>query len=118
VNVTTTTPPALQVTPNTNISTSGTQGGPFSPLSFSYTLSVASGSASYSVTNVPNWLTASSTSGFASTSPTTVTFTVNANANTLTRNTYVNSISFNNTTNGQGNTKRVATLTVNKRGRR
>ena len=108
----------LQVTPATNIAASGTQGGPFSPPTFNYTLSVASGSASYSVTNVPNWLTASSTSGFASTSPTTVTFTVNANANSLTRNTYVNSISFNNTTNGQGNTTRVATLTVNKRGRR
>jgi hypothetical protein len=31
-----------------------------------------------------------------------VTFTVNSNANSLTPNTYVNSISFNNTTNGQG----------------
>jgi hypothetical protein len=34
-------PPALQVTPTTNISASGTQGGPFSPPSFSYMLSVA-----------------------------------------------------------------------------
>jgi hypothetical protein len=42
-----------------------------------------------------------------------VTFTVNANANGLTPNTYVNSISFNNTTNGQGNTSRTAMLTVN-----
>jgi hypothetical protein len=42
-----------------------------------------------------------------------VTFTVNASANNLTSNTYVNSISFNNTTNGQGNTTRLATLTVN-----
>jgi hypothetical protein len=110
VNVTATTPPALQVTPNTNISASGTQGGPFSPSSFSYTLS---GSVNYSIANVPNWLTPSSTSGAASSSGTTVTFTVNANANSLTPNTYVNSISFNNTTNGQGNTTRVATLTVN-----
>jgi Divergent InlB B-repeat domain len=31
----------------------------------------------------------------------------------LAPNTYVNSISFNNTTNNQGNTTRVATLTVN-----
>jgi hypothetical protein len=91
----------------------GPQGGPFSPASFSYTLSVASGSVNYSITNVPNWLTPSSTSGTASSSGTTVTFTVNANANSLTPNNYVSSINFNNTTNGQGNTTRVATLTVN-----
>ena len=43
----------------------------------------------------------------------TVTLTVNANANSLMPNNYVSSINFNNTTNGQGNTTRVATLTVN-----
>jgi hypothetical protein len=106
-------PPALQVTPATNITASGTQGGPFSPSSFSYTLSATYGSVNYSITNVPSWLTPSSTSGTATSSGTTVTFTVNSNANSLTPNTYVNSISFNNTTNGQGNTTRVAMLTVN-----
>jgi hypothetical protein len=100
----------LQVTPATNIAASGTQGGPFSPSSFSYTLSVPSGSVNYSIVNVPSWLTASSTSGTASSSGTTVTFTVNANANSLTPNTYVNSINFNNTTNGQGNTTRGGTF--------
>jgi hypothetical protein len=78
-----------------------------------YTLSVVSGSVNYSISNVPNWLTPSSTSGTASSSGTTVTFTVNSNANGLTPNNYVSSINFNNTTNGQGNTNRVATLTVN-----
>jgi hypothetical protein len=106
-------PPALQVTPTTNIVASGTQGGPFSPSSFSYTLSAASGYVNYSISNVPNWLTPSSTSGTASSSGTTVTFTVNANANSVMPNNYVSSINFNNTTNGQGNTTRVATLTVN-----
>jgi streptogramin lyase len=105
-------PPALQVAPTTNIAASGTQGGPFSPSTFSYTLSAAYGSVNYSISGVPNWLTPSSTSGTAS-SGTTVTFTVNANATGLTPNTYVNSINFNNTTNGQGNTARVATLIVN-----
>jgi len=62
---------------------------------------------------VPNWLTPSSSSGTASSSGTTVTFTVNANVTGFVPNTYVNSINFNNTTNGQGNTTRVATLTVN-----
>jgi hypothetical protein len=108
-------PPALQVTPTTNIAVSGTQGGPFSPVSFSYTLSVAGGSVNYSITNVPPWLTSSSTSGTVSPSlPMTVTFMINSsNANSLTPNTYVNSIGFNNTTNGQGNTTRLAMLTVN-----
>jgi hypothetical protein len=46
--------------------------------------------------------------------PTTVTFTINNSyANSLTPNTYVSSINFNNATNGQGNTTRIATLTVN-----
>jgi hypothetical protein len=106
-------PPALQVIPATNITASGAQGGPFSPSSFSYTLSATYGSVNYSITNVPTWLTPSSTSGTASSSGTTVTFTINSNANSLTPNTYVNSISFKNTDSGQGNTTRVATLTVN-----
>jgi hypothetical protein len=108
-------PPALQVTPATDIAASGTQGGPFSPSAFSYILSVASGSVNYSISNVPPWLTLtpSSTGTVSSSSPTTVTFMVNENANSLTPNTYVNSINFNNTTNGQGSTTRVAKLTVN-----
>jgi hypothetical protein len=106
-------PPALVVAPTTGVTASGTQGGPFSPSSFNYVLSVASGSVNYSISNVPNWLTPSSTSGTASSSGTTVTFTVNATANSLTPNNYVTSINFNNTTSGQGNTTRVATLTVN-----
>jgi Divergent InlB B-repeat domain/Viral BACON domain len=105
--------PALQVTPATNIVASGTQGGPFSPGSFSYTLSATIGSVNYSITNVPSWLIASPTSGTVSTSATTITFTINSNANSLTPNTYVNSINFTNTTNNQGNTTRTATLTVN-----
>ena len=106
-------PPAIQVSPSTDIASSGTHGGTFSPSSFRYMLSAAKGSLSYSITNVPNWLTPSSTSGTASSSGTTVTFTVNSNANSLAPNTYIHSINFNNTTNGQGNTTRVATLTVN-----
>jgi Glycoside hydrolase family 44/Divergent InlB B-repeat domain len=105
-------PPALQVTPNTNISASGTQGGPFSPSSFSYTLSTASGNVKYSITT-PSWLTASSTSGTVTTSAKTITFTVNSKARSLRPSTYVNNIGFNNTTSNQGNTTRLATLTVN-----
>jgi hypothetical protein len=52
--------PSLQVTPYTNIAASGTQGGPFSPSSFHYTLSATSGSVNvnYSIIT-PSWLAAS-----------------------------------------------------------
>ncbi len=104
--------PALQVTPAVNIAGSGTQGGPFSPSSFSYVLSATSGSVTYSISGVPNWLTPSATSGAAS-SGTTVTFTVNANANGLVANTYNATITFTNSDTGKGSQNRTATLTVN-----
>jgi hypothetical protein len=106
--------PALQVTPATNIAASGTQGGPFSPSSISYTLSATTGSVNYTVTNVPNWLTASTASGtVTSGTPVTVTFTVNANANSLAANTYSGTINFTNSDTGQGSQTRTASLTVN-----
>jgi Divergent InlB B-repeat domain len=104
--------PALQVSTATNISASGTQGGPFSPSSFSYTLNTNTGSVNYSITNVPSWLTASSTSGTATTSPQTITFTINSSANNLAPGSYVSGINFNNTTNNQGNKTVNAILTV------
>jgi hypothetical protein len=104
--------PTLQVAPFTNIAAAGTHGGPFSPSSFHYTLSATYGSVNYAITNVPSWLTATSMSGIVTTSAKTITLSVNSSARNLTPGTYVNSINFNNTTNGQGNTTRLATLTV------
>ena len=66
----------------------------------------------YSITNVPTWLTASSTSGTVTKTGKTITFRVNSSADKLTPNSYIGSIGFNNTTNGQGNTTRLATLNV------
>jgi Divergent InlB B-repeat domain len=105
-------PPSLLVTPTTSIVASGTHGGPFSPSSFQYELSATYGSVNYSITP-PTWLTASSTSGTVTTKVKTVTFRINSSADKLSPTTYVNSISFNNTTNNQGNTSRLATLNVN-----
>jgi hypothetical protein len=104
-------PPALQVTPATNMIASGMQGGPFSPTSFRYELSATYGSVKYSITT-PSWLTASPKSGTVTKSARTITFEVNSSADKLSPTTYVNSISFNNTTNSRGNTTRLATLTV------
>ena len=103
---------ALQVTPSTNIVASGPQGGPFSPSTFNYTLPASRGSIGYSITNVPNWLTASSTSGTLGNRGTTITFSINSSANSLKAGSYVSNINFNNTTNNLGNTTRMATLTV------
>jgi hypothetical protein len=103
--------PALRVAPGTDIAASGPRGGPFSPPSFSYTLKATSGSISYSIFGVPNWLTPSATSGTAS-SGTTVMFTVNANANSLAAGTYTATITFTNLGTGATQT-RSASLTVN-----
>jgi Divergent InlB B-repeat domain len=62
---------------------------------------------------VPSWLTASSSSGTVTTSNKTITFSVNSSARNLGPNVYVGSIAFTNASTGQGNTSRVATLTVN-----
>jgi hypothetical protein len=105
-------PPALQVTPAAGSTASGTHGGPFSPSSFKYALSVATTSVNYSITT-PSWLTASSTSGKGTTTAKTITFTVNSKARSLGPGTYTDNIGFNNTTSNQGNTTRVATLIVN-----
>jgi hypothetical protein len=105
-------PPALQVTPATSSTASGTHGGPFSPSSFRYTLSSTFGSVKYSITT-PSWLTASPVSATVTTSARTITFTVNSKARSLGPGTYTENIGFNNTTNNQGNTTRIATLIVN-----
>lgn len=105
-------PPEPQLSPTTNIVASGQHGGPFSPSSFHYQLSATYDSVKYSITT-PSWLTASPRSGTATKSAKTITFTINSNAHSLQPSTYASSISINNTTNGQGNVSRVASLTVN-----
>ena len=104
--------PALTVAPAGDIAASGPKGGAFTPLSFSYHLSATSGSLSYSITGLPKWLSASSTSGTVTTSPHLVTFDINANAEKRAVGSYIDTIKFNNVTDGLGNTTRTARLTV------
>jgi hypothetical protein len=95
-------PRRLQVSPSKNIAASGQQGGPFTPSSFSYSLSAATGTVKYSITNVPSWLTASPTSGTLTTRATSVTFRINTTAaDKLKASTYISSINFNDTTDNQ-----------------
>ncbi len=104
-------PPALQVTPATNIAAAGNPGGPFAPASFQYQIGASAGSFNYSISGVPSWLTPSATMGNTA-SAGSVTFTVNGNANSL-AGTNTATIIFTNTDNGQGTQSRTATLTVN-----
>jgi hypothetical protein len=106
-------PLGLKVTPTTGIVASGMQGGAFSPSSFSYTLSAPGGSAKYTITNVPSWLTASSTSGSLTTAAKTITFKIASGAaNKLTPSKYLGSINFNNTATSQVDATVATTLTV------
>jgi hypothetical protein len=105
--------PALQVTPATNIASSGNQSGPFAPSSFAYQLQATTGSVGYSISGVPSWLTASSTSGTVSTSATTITFTINSSTNTLSPAIYNATITFTDTTNNNTVQTTTAVLTVN-----
>jgi hypothetical protein len=102
----------LQVSPASNITASGTQGEAFSPASFQYQLTATTGSVNYLISGIPTWLNASLTSGTATTTPVTVTFTL-INPGSFQPGTYTSTITFANTSNGQGNTTRTATLVVN-----
>jgi probable HAF family extracellular repeat protein len=107
-------PPILQVSPTSNILASGIQGEAFSPASFQYQLSSTVASVNYAISVSPPapWLNSSFTSGTATTSPVTVTFSL-INPGSRGPGTYTTTISFTNTSNGQGNTTRTATLIVN-----
>src|SRR4029077_1250537 len=99
-------PRALQVTSSANIVASGHQGGPFTPSSFSYSLSAVMGSLKYSITNVPSWLTASPRSGTATTRATSVTFRINPTAaDKLAVGINISNIDFNDTANNQVTTR-------------
>ncbi len=108
----------LSVTPTTNFSSSGTQGGPFSPSSTSYTLQNTGGaSINCTVSKGQSWVTLSPTGiTLAAGASITVTVSINSAANSLTSGSYSDTVSFTNTTNGNGNTTRSVSLTVNPTG--
>jgi hypothetical protein len=107
-------PGTLAVTPSGGLTASGSQGGPFSPSSQSYTLQNTGGTAiNWSASKAQNWVTLSSTSGsLAAGATATVTASINTTANSLTTGTYNDTVTFTNTTNSSGNTTRSVNLTV------
>jgi hypothetical protein len=109
-------PSILGMTPATNIVAAGPHGGPFSPATFDYVMkteSITSGFATFLISGLPSWLTASMTTGTALRgSGTTVTFTVNASANALAPGVYGPTTMTITQTNGVHHTTRTATLVV------
>jgi hypothetical protein len=106
---------SLSVTPSDGLSSSGSQGGPFSPSLKIYTLQNTGGSAiNWSVSKTQGWVTLSSSGGsLASGASTTVTVSITSNANNLGAGSYNDTIAFSNITNGNGNTSRSVALVVN-----
>ena len=115
VNLTVNTPGVLSVTPPDDLSSSGTQGGPFTPPSKTYTLQNTGGtSINWTASKAQAWVTLSTGGGtLAAGATTTVTVSFNAGANGLAAGPYTDTVTFTNTTNGNGNTTRSVNLTVN-----
>jgi hypothetical protein len=102
------------VTPPSGLAAVGQPGGPFVPVTQTYTLSNAgSASLDWLATKSANWLTLSSSSGtLAPAATTAVVASINSNANTLLPGAYADAISFTNISGGLGSTTRPMTLTI------
>ncbi len=107
--------PVLTVTPATGLTSSGNQGGAFSPSSAAYTLTnTGMGTMSWTAGKLAAWLTLSPSSGtLAAGANASVTVSINATANTLGIGSYNDTVTFTNNTNAAGNTSRAVSLTVN-----
>ena len=108
-------PAVLSVAPTGGLSSSGYQGGPFSPASQVYTLqNTGSLSLNWTASKTASWVTLSSSSGSLTPGGSvSVTVSINSGANSLAAGSYSDTVSFTNTTNGNGNTTRGVALTVN-----
>lgn len=104
----------LYVSPKDNFSSTGTEGGPFSPAGKTYILqNIGNGSINWTASSSESWVSLSSAGGvLSSSSSTTVVVSINANANTLTDGTYTDTVLFINNTNGNGTTTRTVSLVI------
>jgi hypothetical protein len=117
VNLTVTPPGILSVGPADGLTSTGPEGGLFSPSSKAYTLENTGGSPiDWTTSKTQTWTRLSKTSGvLGAHKSTTVTVFINNNAKDLPQegSYYKDTVSFTNETNGKGNTTRVVYLTVN-----
>jgi hypothetical protein len=109
-------PPAqLSVIPAVGFAPGGSTGGSFAPSSITYTLANPGGQTlNWIIGTSANWLTLSANSGtLAAGASTNITLSVNANANLLASGSYPDTVTFNNTSQGNlGSTNRPVVLTV------
>jgi C1A family cysteine protease len=108
--------PALSVSPETDLSSSGTAGGPFSPSSQTYTLT-NTGSTPLTWAASPQssnpWIGVSPSSGTLDAGQSAdVSVSINASAGSLAAGSYHDEVTFTNSSNGVGNTTRAVNLTV------
>ena len=108
-------PGILEVTPTDNLTSSGNQGGSFTPSSKDFKVkNTGDASINWTVSKTQTWVSLSSTGGTLSPGEsTTVTVSINNSANSLSSGTCNDTITFTNTTNRNGNTTRTVNLTVN-----
>jgi GH25 family lysozyme M1 (1,4-beta-N-acetylmuramidase) len=104
----------LSVSPSDGLTSSGPQGGPFSPFSKNYTLTnTGELNLNWSVSVNCNWVSVSQSSGTLSPGQsTTVRVSLNDNANSLPPGPYTCTVRFTNTTNDCGSATREVRLTV------
>jgi hypothetical protein len=105
----------LEVTRTYNLTSSGNQGGSFTPSSKDFKVkNTGDASINWTVSKTQTWVSLSSTGGTLSPDESTaVTVSINNSANSLPSGTYNDTITFTNTTNWNGNTTRTVNLTVN-----
>ncbi|MBA4147106.1 MAG: S8 family serine peptidase [Verrucomicrobia bacterium] len=105
----------MNVTPSTNLVSSGIAGGPFTPASQVYTIeNTAASTLNWSVSKSQNWVSLSASNGtLASGQTANVTVSINGSANALLVGSYFDTIAFLNLDNGIGDTTRSVSLAVN-----
>jgi len=104
----------LSVSPTTSFAPSGVQGGPFLPQSQVYTLTnTGYGALNWTASKGQSWIGLSAASGVLDPGANVnVTVSVTSDANTLSTGDYFDTVSFANTTNGNGDTYRSIILSV------
>lgn len=99
------------VTVPLSLTSTGPQGGPFSPPFFKYQLRATAGAVDYSI-ETPPWLKSNPSRGTADTRGVVVTLEIGAAAQIFQPGNYTPIIRFTNTTNGRGNASRSVRLIV------
>ena len=104
----------LGVTPSDGLTSTGVYKGPFDPASIVYMVqNPGSTPINWTASSAQSWITLSPTMGtLAPGASTTVTVSINSNAKSLMPNTYTDTVTFANTTNGSENTTRSVGLTI------